>query len=187
VTKYLLAVVAAALALAVGAALYYRGSAANAAAAAAQARSELAQAVDANRAQQEAIGRLRASEAAASKLTDDLLAKIDTINHNLAEANSALADLRVKDASVRDYLDTPVPDALRRLYDSSARSGRQDRRGQGEGAGGADQTMSTGLQKANHDNRGICRAGRPQRRRSRHLQRASGRNSRLGQRKVKGN
>ena len=112
-SKYLLAILGVALALAVGAALYYRGSAANAAAAAATARSELAQAIDVNRAQVEAIGRLRASEAAANKATTDLLAKIDTINHNLAEANSALADLRVKDASVRDYLDTPVPDALK--------------------------------------------------------------------------
>ena len=119
-SKYLLAILGGALALAVGAALYYRGSAANGAAAAAAARSKLAQALDVNRAQEEAIGRLLASEAAANKATD-LLAKIDTINQTLAEANSALADLRVKDGSVRGYLDTPVPDALRRLCDGSAR------------------------------------------------------------------
>ena len=45
-TKYLLAILGGALAFAVGAALYYRGSAANAAAATAKAHSELAQALN---------------------------------------------------------------------------------------------------------------------------------------------
>lgn len=94
---------------------YYRGNAISAQAEAAQARANLAVAEDANKAQQETIGRLRASEAANAKNVADLIDELAAISAKMDEANDAIQALEKKNADVAAYLGAAVPDALRQL------------------------------------------------------------------------
>lgn len=96
---------------------YYRGNAISAQADAAQARANLAVAEDANRAQQETIGRLRASEAANAKNVADLLDEIEAIHKATAEMSDAIGQLEKSNATVAAYLGAAVPDDLRKLLD----------------------------------------------------------------------
>ncbi|RWI99790.1 hypothetical protein [Mesorhizobium sp.] len=100
-----------------GTALLYRGNAIKAEAAARQAKADLAVAVDANRAQEEAIGRLRASAAANDKIIAKMAADIATINTSTTETNQAIGDLRDANEDVRAYLSTAVPADLKRVLD----------------------------------------------------------------------
>lgn len=94
---------------------YYRGNAISAQAEAAQARANLAVAEDANKAQEETIGRLRASEAANAKNVADLIDELAAISAKMDEANDAIQALEKKNADVAAYLGAAVPDALRQL------------------------------------------------------------------------
>jgi LysB family phage lysis regulatory protein len=113
--------IAAALAIAflslVGTALWFRGQAISAAADATQARADLGTAIAANKAQEETIGRLRASAEANDRIVAEMADRLAAINEAVTENNAARNSLKDSDENVRSYLDTPVPDALRRLYD----------------------------------------------------------------------
>nr|WMC97963.1 hypothetical protein RAR13_04400 [Aminobacter aminovorans] len=99
-----------------GLALWYRSSAIEAEAERDRARADLATAVDVNRAQEATIGRMRAQADADAKGAAELAAQIAALNEAFRVNNAALADLKDKDATVRDYLNSPVPDDLRRMY-----------------------------------------------------------------------
>lgn len=101
----------------VAAALWYRGEAISAAAERDKAVAALDIAVDANKAQEKAIAALQREAEENDRLTAELTSRLAGVNAALQHANAALADLRNQDEDVRSYLDAPVPDALRRLYD----------------------------------------------------------------------
>lgn len=101
----------------VGMALWYRSEAISAAADAAQARADLNTAVAANRAQEETIGRLRASAEANDRIVAEMADRLATINEAITETNQAVGDLKDANLDVRDYLGTAVPPDLRLLLD----------------------------------------------------------------------
>ncbi len=98
-------------------AAWYRGQAIAADRDRAQAQAELSTALDVNRAQEATIGRLRAEQARVDQIMAGVAGQIAEINTKLTESNAALAALKDDDATVRDYLATPIPDALRGLLD----------------------------------------------------------------------
>lgn len=100
-----------------GVALLYRGNAIAAAAERDRAIADLNTAVDANKAQEETIGRLRASAAANDTIIAKIAADVATITTNTAETNQAVGDLKDANEDVRAYLGTAVPDDLKRLLD----------------------------------------------------------------------
>lgn len=116
-TKYILAILAVALALAIGTAAIYRGNAAKAYAEAAQARADLNVAVDANRAQEEAIGRLRAEAVFNDKLLVKMSDDLTSITRATAATTKAVNDLKESNDDVRQFLGTIVPPDLRKLYE----------------------------------------------------------------------
>ncbi|MBB3705876.1 hypothetical protein [Aminobacter aminovorans] len=99
-----------------GLALWYRSNAFAAEAERDRARADLATAVDVNRAQEATIGRMRAQADADAKGAAELAAELAALNDAFRANNAALAELKDKDATVRDYLNTPVPDDVRRMY-----------------------------------------------------------------------
>lgn len=106
-----------AFALMGGAIFYYRAEAAVAATEAAQARANLAVAVDANKAMKAANDRLRATEAANDKIISEQADLIEAANDKLAEQSAELDALKETDPDVKSYLDRPVPDGLSKLLD----------------------------------------------------------------------
>lgn len=98
-----------------GVALWYRGQAIAATAQAAQARADLDTAVAANRAQEETIGRLRASAEANDRIVAEMADRLAAINEAVTETNEAVGDLKDANEDVRDYLGTRVPADLDRL------------------------------------------------------------------------
>ena len=113
------------LGLAVTAAIY-RGNAISARSERDKALADLGAAVDANRVQQETIGRMRAQEAENDRLLAQLAGSVASINYNLAKTTRELTELKDADPVVHDYLDTPVPGPLQRMYDKRPAAG--DRR-----------------------------------------------------------
>lgn len=95
----------------------YRGNAIAAEAKAARVQASLDTALDANKVSAATIDRMQKQDAANDKIAADLAQKLADANAALIETTTARADLKGKDETVRSYLDTPVPDALRRLYD----------------------------------------------------------------------
>jgi LysB family phage lysis regulatory protein len=128
-------VVIAFLALA-GVALWYRGEAISATAARDKAKADLSTAVSVNRAQEETIGRLRVQAALNDRILAELSDTVTGINDKLTETTKALTDLKGEDATVRSYLDTPVPAALGRLYNGKPAGGAAADH-QGKSAGGS--------------------------------------------------
>lgn len=102
-------------------ALWYRGMAIAADRDRAQAQAELSTALDVNRVQQETIGRLRAEQARVDDILAGVADQIAGINTKMTESNAAIAALKDDDATVRDYLSQPIPDALRSLLGNDAR------------------------------------------------------------------
>lgn len=110
--------------LAVGSlALYWRGNAIAAAAERDRAYADLRVAVEANRINLDAIAALRAEAEANDRLNAELAERLEAINASIVEGNKVLGELRETNADVRSYLDTPVPDDLRRLYDRGSKGG----------------------------------------------------------------
>lgn len=105
--------------LALGAtALWYRGRAISAQAQAAQARAALDTAVAANKVQEETIGRLRASAAAANdRIMAGLTEQLASINASITETNQQIGDLKDANEDVRAYLSGLVPAELKRVLD----------------------------------------------------------------------
>lgn len=118
----LLAAVIAFLGLA-GVSLWYRGEAISATAARDKAKADLSTAVSVNKAQEEMIGRLRAQAELNDRILSSLSDTVAGINDKLTETTKALMDLKGEDATVRSYLDTPVPAALGRLYNGKPAGG----------------------------------------------------------------
>jgi LysB family phage lysis regulatory protein len=100
-----------------GVALYYRAEAADAAKEAQQAISDRDTAIAANTALQGTVNRLRAAYDRNDKLTAELEQKLADAKVAVLERKDALTALKETDATVLDYLKSPVPLSLRRLYD----------------------------------------------------------------------
>lgn len=112
--------------LAVGStALWYRGNAIEAQAERDKAVRDLGVVVGANKVQEETIGRMRAEADFKDRLVAKLAGDVAAINDNLAKTTRDLAELKDADPAVHDYLDTPVPDALRRMYDRRPAAGHR--------------------------------------------------------------
>lgn len=101
-----------------GAALYYRAEAADAAKEAQQAISDRDTAIAANKAQEATIGRLRVEAARNDKLTAELEQKLAEAKVAVLKRKDDLTALKETDATTFDYLKSPVPLSLRRLYDN---------------------------------------------------------------------
>jgi hypothetical protein len=112
----LAAIALASLSLA-GVALWYRGQAIAAEADRERAIGDLNTAVAANHAQQETIGRLRASAKANDRIITEIAEQIAEIGEAVTETNQAVGDLKDANEIVRAYLASPVPPDLKRLLD----------------------------------------------------------------------
>lgn len=98
------------------AAIYkYRGDAIGARAEAARLAGQLQTAIDVNRAQEATIGRMRAQAEADAKGAAELAEELRLLNENVAAINEERRALKDSDATVKEFLDTPIPDALRGL------------------------------------------------------------------------
>jgi phage-related tail protein len=117
-----LAALAAFLAVA-GLALWYRAEAATAAADAQQARANLAVAKSVISAQEEAMGRLRASAEQNAKDTAALVDELEAIHKAVADTNESVDNLRESNATVAEYLRSAVPDDLRLLLNGKGDGG----------------------------------------------------------------
>lgn len=101
---------------AMGVAVYkYKSDATTARAQAAQAKADLATAEAANKAQQETIGRLRASAEANDRIIVQMTDQLATINAAVADTNQQIGDLKDANEDVRAYLAGRVPADLDRL------------------------------------------------------------------------
>lgn len=120
---YLYAGAAVFVAALVAAIFYYRADAADANSRARVATEALAVAIGINHELNDTISDLNFQ----AKFNDELVADLQNQLAELAEIagdnQAELERLREAEPDVKTYLDTPVPDALRRLYDP-ARSGR---------------------------------------------------------------
>lgn len=113
------------LGLAVTAAIY-RGNAISAQAERDKAVADRNAAVAANKVQEETIGRMRAQEAENDRLLAQLAGSVAAINDNLAKTTRELSELKDADPAVHNYLDTPVPGPLQRMYDKRPAGDRRD-------------------------------------------------------------
>ncbi|TIV59982.1 hypothetical protein [Mesorhizobium sp.] len=100
-----------------GAAAWYRGDAIAAKAETARVQANLDKAVEANKVSADTIDRMQKQDALNDKISAELMQKLAAANTALTEKTTARADLKGSNETVRSYLDTPVPDDLRRLYD----------------------------------------------------------------------
>ncbi|TJW86296.1 MAG: hypothetical protein E5V92_14400 [Mesorhizobium sp.] len=99
-----------------GAAAWYRGNAIAAEAETARVQANLDKAVDANKVSADTIDRMQKQDALNDKISAELMQKLAAANTALTEKTTARADLKGKDETARSYLDTPVPDSVRKLY-----------------------------------------------------------------------
>lgn len=111
---WLIAITAIAFLALGGYGLYERGNAIAANAARAEAVSQLAVAVDANRVQEETIGRLRADAEADAKGQAKLAEELREINEQITAGFKARQELKGADHAVRDFLDLVLPVPLQR-------------------------------------------------------------------------
>lgn len=103
------------IAAAVIAALWYRGQAISAEADAIRARASLALAQEANKQAIDTIAAMQAQAERDGRLTAELVDEMRRINEGLADQAEKLTELERSNADVRAYLDSLVPDDLRRL------------------------------------------------------------------------
>lgn len=111
-----LAVLALVITSLVAAMFYYKASAAQSAAEAAQARANLAVAESANKEAVRTIDALQEQARQDSRLTASLIEEMRKINDGIAAQNAALGDLEKANVDVRAFLDAAVPAELRKLY-----------------------------------------------------------------------
>lgn len=98
-----------------GVAIWYRGQAISAEAETRKAKADLATAIAANAAQQETIGRLRASAEANDRIVAAMTDQLAAINAAVADTNQQIGDLKDANKDVRAYLAGRVPADLDRL------------------------------------------------------------------------
>lgn len=108
----------------VATALLYRGNAISARAEAAQARADLQTAVSVNKAQDEAIGRLKAAKDKSDQLAAELAEQVKTSNQALVDAAAERRTLENENDDIRKFLAQRIPDALR-LRDDPKAPGRR--------------------------------------------------------------
>lgn len=113
-----LAVAAALVALALAAALGYRGSALQAQASLRAAEARLATVLEVNAAQQAVLVRVTTMRAADDSLQAELRKTVDDLTVAAAKTSEALRELEKTNADVKAYLSSPVPDDLLRLLNS---------------------------------------------------------------------
>ncbi|MER8394101.1 hypothetical protein NKH10_19615 [Mesorhizobium sp. M1340] len=94
------------------AAAVYRGNAIRAEAETRQAKADLATAVGVNAANDETIGRMKATAEAKDKLLAEVAGQLATINENIAENTAAVEGLKDANEDVRAYLAGAIPPAL---------------------------------------------------------------------------
>jgi len=104
------------LAAAVGTAMFYRGQAIKADAAAIQLRADLQTAQSVNKQNQATIATLRDDLTVSQSLAKDLADKVEQIDAERDAANDELQALKEANEDVRNYLSQPIPDALRLRY-----------------------------------------------------------------------
>jgi hypothetical protein len=109
--------IAIAFLIVVGVALWYRSDAISQRSMAMQAKADLATAVGANKAQQEAIADLQHQVEVNDRIVAGLASRLASIRTELLADREDVADLKDRDNDVRTYLDTPVPGPLRRVLD----------------------------------------------------------------------
>ncbi|TIW23772.1 MAG: hypothetical protein E5V63_24225 [Mesorhizobium sp.] len=80
-------------------------------------------AVTTNRNNEAARLKAEADAAKADKLVSDLQDQIDTANQSTLDMATRLSDLRAHNATVNDFLSTPIPDDILRLYDKPKAAG----------------------------------------------------------------
>jgi LysB family phage lysis regulatory protein len=95
--------------------LWYRGESIAAQAEAAQARKETAQAVEANKSQDETIKRLTARRIADEALLTELGSAVARINAHTETMRAEITKLERNNEEIRAYLAGTIPDELRRL------------------------------------------------------------------------
>ena len=61
------------------------------------------------------IGRITKMREQNDKLLRDITETLDTINSAQAETTAALTELKANDTDARTYLDSPIPDSVKRL------------------------------------------------------------------------
>lgn len=104
------------LALALGL-MYYRAEAIDARADAVAAEAALVIAVRVNEENQKTIAALQKQRELDNAITERLSNQLADLRGQLTAATEELEELKTNDPTVRDLLDTPVPDALRQLLD----------------------------------------------------------------------
>lgn len=101
-------------------AFWYRGNAISARAETAQARADLQTAVAVNKANEEAMGRLKAAREKADQLAADLAEQIKASNQELVDAAAERRKLENDNEDIRKFLAQRIPDALRLRNDPQA-------------------------------------------------------------------
>lgn len=104
------------LAAAIATALWYRGQSIKAQSESAQLRADLATAESVNKQNQATIAVLRDDLRVSNALAADLAEQVEQIDKERDALNDELNALRDSDAAVKEYLETPVPEALRKRY-----------------------------------------------------------------------
>lgn len=100
-------------------AYHYKVSARDAVAAKEAAERSLSTAIAVNKAQDEAIGRLKAAKEKSDQLAADLAEQIKTSNQSLVDAADERRKLQNENEDIRKFLALRIPDALR-LRDDKA-------------------------------------------------------------------
>lgn len=90
----------------------YRGNAIKAEAETRQAKADLTTAIGVNDANEETIGRMKATAEAKDKLLADIAGQLADINENVAESTAAVQGLKDANEDVRAYLAGVVPPDL---------------------------------------------------------------------------
>ena len=98
-------------------ALWYRGSAIAAEAEARKALAEREIAIEANRMMGKALDQMTQLRERENAIIAELTIELRDINDRFAAQAEAITDLEAANEGVRDYLNAPIPDDLRRLYD----------------------------------------------------------------------
>ncbi len=80
-------------------------------------------AVTTNRNNEAARLKAEADAARADRLVSELQDQIDTANQSTLDVATRLSELRANNAKVNDYLGTPIPDDILRLYDKPKAAG----------------------------------------------------------------
>lgn len=120
INSYVLAAAGIAIAIAGGGYLWERGRAIEATAQRDAALVQVAALTEANRANIATIADLKNDLAANEILIDQYADQVDALRQQAADAAAAIRKLAAENATVHDYLSTPIPDDLRGLLNNGS-------------------------------------------------------------------